>query len=151
MALELHIFTSREFFRLGAHGELDWTRSLAVLSTLVRGFMERGTDLAIVDVRDTHTTLSDEQIDGLVQVLEQGGLQPNHRVAILNRPRPERKAPAFVAAARDLGFDIAEFVDYEEAVEWLSRSEEPDPDFDRETYGGPGGQASPGARPTGGA
>ena len=150
MPLEMRIFTSHEFFQLGTHGELDWARSLTVLSTLVRGFMERGTDLAIVDVRDARNNLTDDQIDGLVQVLEQVGLQPHHRVAILNRRRAEPRAPMFVAAARELGFDIAEFIDYEDAVEWLSRSPEPDPDFERETYLGPGGQTNPGAQPSSG-
>ena len=143
MALEMQIITSQEFFRLGTHGELDWLKSLTVLSTLVQNFVERGTDLAILDVRDGQTDLTDLQLEALVKALKKIGLRKHHRVAILHRVRPHPRAVVFAEAAQERGFDIEAFDSYEEAVEWLSRSEQPDPDFDRELYLGPQGQESP--------
>ena len=136
MALEFHIITSHEFFRVGTHGELDWPKSLTVLSTLAKGFLERGTDLALLDVRDTQIDISETQVEGLVLVLKQVGFRYHHRLAILHKPRAG--SGIFVKAARDHGFDMEHFDDYEKAVEWLSSTDEEDPDFDRETYLGPG-------------
>jgi hypothetical protein len=147
VALEFHIITSQEFFRLGAHGEVDWSKSLEVLSILVKNFQDRGTNLALLDVRDTETDLTDEQVESFVNVLKKNGLREEHRVAILHRIRPNPKARVFVEAALDRGFDFGEFTSYEIAVEWLSQSDEEDPDFDRETYYGPDGQASSDQRP----
>jgi len=147
MALEFHIITSQEFFRLGAHGELDWNKSMTVLSTLVKAFVERGTNLALLDVRDTQTALSDRQVEALALVLKKIGLREQHRVAILHRPLPQPKSAVFVHAARDRGFDVGEFDSYEKAAEWLSRSDEKDPDFDREIYHGPQGRAEPDVHP----
>lgn len=132
MALEFHIITSHEFFRLGAHGELDWPKSLAVLSTLSKGFLERGTDLALLDLRDAQIDLSETQLEGLVLVLKQVGFRFHHRLGILHRPRVG--SGVFVNAAREHGFDMEHFDNYEKAVEWLSSTDEEDPEFDRETY-----------------
>jgi hypothetical protein len=147
MALEFHTITSKEFLRLGTHGELDWAESLNVVSTIVKSLIERGTDLVLADMRDTETSLTDEQILDLVLALKKLGQREYHRMAILHKVRPFPKAVPFVRFARQRGFDVAEFVSYEKAVEWLSRSDEKDPDFDRETYHGPEGQASPDAHP----
>jgi hypothetical protein len=147
VAVEFQIITSREFFRLGAHGELDWAKSMEVLTVMVKGFVERGTDLALVDVRDTKTDLSDLQVEALVTVLKKVGLRHHHRVAILHKPLLHSKAKLFAEAASDRGFDIADFTSYEKAAEWLSHSGEEDPDFDRETYHGQTGQARPDAAP----
>ena len=150
MALEFHIITSQEFFRLGAHGEMDWVKTLAVLSTLAKAFLERGTDLALLDVRDTQTDLSEQQIESLVHVLQQVGLREHHRVAILHRTKPRPLAAIFVDVAREHGFDVAEFVNYEKAVEWLSQSDEEDPEFDRDTYLGPSDHTNRGRHPPSG-
>jgi hypothetical protein len=147
VALELQIITSHEFVRLGAHGELDWSKSLQVLSTLVTTFLERRIDLAIVDLRDAKTSLSDEQIEELVSVMDQVGLQDHHRVAILHRPRPNPKSAVFADAARDFGFDVASFDNFERAVEWLSAPQGEDPDFDREIYQGPKDKGKPDPSP----
>jgi hypothetical protein len=149
VALEFQIITSREFFRLGAHGELDWPKSLEVLSMLGKAFVERGTDLALLDVRDTRTNLSDKQIKGLALVLQKAGFREHHRVAILHRPLPRPKAGVFATAARGRGFDIADFDNYEQAVEWLSRSSEEDPEFDRKTYYGTSRRIRRNAHPPG--
>jgi hypothetical protein len=114
--------------------------ALDALSMLAKELLSRGTDLALVDTRDTRTDLDDEHVEALVRVLRNVGFRRHHRVAILHRVRPRPKAVVFVEAALDQGFDFAEFVSYEKAVEWLSRSDEEDPDFDRETYHGPTGE-----------
>jgi hypothetical protein len=139
MALEFHIITSQQFFRLGSHGELDWPQSLGVLTTLVEGFAERATDLAMVDLRDTNVELNERQLEALAVVLKQIGVTAEHRIAILFSPTTARRPPIFVDAARKRGFDIARFYNYEEAAEWLS-TPPPDPgdEFDRDTYEGPG-------------
>jgi hypothetical protein len=143
MALEMQVITSHEFFRLGTHGELDWLKSLTVLSALVQNFDERGTDLAIIDVRDAQTDLTDLQLEALVKALKKIGVRKHHRIAILHRTRPHPRSVVFAEAAQERGFDIEAFDNYERAVEWLSRPEGPDPDFDRELYLGPQGQESP--------
>jgi hypothetical protein len=148
VALEIHIITSREFFRVGTHGELDWPRSLVVLSQMARAFVERGVTLALLDVRDARTYLSDAQIQSLVRTLRGSGVRENFRVAVLRSRRPGSRASILVRAARDLGFNFAEFESYERAADWLSSTGEPDPDFDRDVYMGPcGDSGASGARP----
>jgi len=142
MALELHIITSREFIRLGAHGELDWTKSLAVLSALAKSFVERGTNLAIVDLRDVRTVLSLDQVKALVHMLSHVGLNEMHRVAILHKRDVSPPAALFAHGAQEHGFDVEEFNSFEKAVEWLSNPERDDPDFDREIYHGPAGDSA---------
>jgi hypothetical protein len=141
MSLELNIITSREFFRLGTHGEVDWPASLRVLATVAKGFIERGTDRAIVDLRDSHVNLTEEQVGELVTVLKNAGFRGYHRVAFLRHPNPNRGK--FTDAAQKRGLDFGSFVSYEEATEWLSAAEEEDPEFDRETYRPPGGEGGP--------
>jgi hypothetical protein len=147
MPVEFQVITSKEFMRLGTHGELDWAKSMEVLTVLVKGLMERGTDLALVDVRDTKTDLSDLQVEALTTVLKKVGLRGHHRLAILHRPIPNSKAKLFVEAASNRGFDVEDFTSYEKAAEWLSHSGEEDPDFDREIYHGPGEKAKPDVAP----
>jgi hypothetical protein len=136
MALEIHIITSREFFRVGAHGELDWPKSLQVLSLLAKTFTQRGTNLALLDVRDARGYLTADQMKALASTLKNSGFRPHHRVAILRRPQPERDI-TFVGEAANLGFAFRAFESYEQAADWLSSSGEKDPDFDREVYLGP--------------
>lgn len=138
MALEFNIITSVEFLRLGTHGELNWPESLGVLAALAKGFIERGTDRAMVDLRDAQVNLTEEQIEELGAVLQEAGFRDYHRVAILRRPHPQ--AGAFVDVARDRGFNFMVFFSYEMAAEWLSSEDEEDPDFDREIYREPGAE-----------
>jgi len=145
LPIEFQIITSREFMRLGAHGELDWAKSMEVLTVVVKGLVERGTDLALVDVRDTKTDLSDIQVEALATVLKKLGLRGHHRLAILHKIIPNSKAKLFAEAASDRGFDVGDFTSYEKAAEWLSHSGEEDPDFDREVYHGP--EAKPDVAP----
>jgi hypothetical protein len=153
MALEFNIITSVEFLRLGTHGELNWPESLGVLAALAKGFIERGTDRAMVDLRDTQVSLTSEQIEELAAVLGEAGFRDYHRVAILRHPHPH--AGAFVDEARDKGFNFMVFFSYEKAAEWLSADDEEDPEFDRETYRAPGteeegrGEGPAGDGPTG--
>jgi hypothetical protein len=136
MALEFNIITSLEFLRMGAHGELNWAESLGVLAALAKGFIERGTDRAMVDLRDAQVKLTEEQVQELAEVLKEAGFRDYHRIAFLRHPHP--RAGEFVDAARDMGFNFMVFVSYEKASEWLSSEDEEDPEFDREIYRGPG-------------
>src|SRR5262245_43239500 len=145
MALEFNIITSVEFLRLGTHGELNWPESLGVLAALARGFIERGTDRAMVDVRDAQVNLTEGQIQELASVLNEAGFRDYHRVAILRHPHP--RAGEFADLARDKGFNFMVFVSYEKAAEWLSSEDEEDPEFDREIYRGPGAEGESDERP----
>src|SRR5436190_130624 len=116
----------RREVREGGHGELDWRQTLEVLSRLVKGLLERGTDLALVDLRDARHELTDKQRAALADLLGQVGVRAHHRIAILFAPTAHPRPPVFVEAARKLGFDVGRFYSYEEAAEWLSRSGEPD-------------------------
>jgi hypothetical protein len=145
MAIEFQIITSQEFVKLGAHGELQWPESLAVLAKLAKSFIERGTDRALLDVRDARIVLSDEQVRELVGVLKKVGFRGYHRLAVLRRPHP--RAGEFTEAARERGYDFGTFLSYELAAEWLSAPDEEDPDFDRETYHGPATGEGKGGKP----
>lgn len=137
MAVEFHVLTSSQFIRMGAHGNLDWDSSLRALSEVATAFLEKRTKLALLDVRDTVSTLTDDQVIRLVSELVRLGMGKGHRLAVLHKPRPHAKADIFAAAAMLRGFDVMSFDDYEMAAEWLSSSRDEDPDFDRELYEGP--------------
>jgi hypothetical protein len=134
MAIELHVFTVREFMRYGAHGEVDWDSTRIVLGKFAKAFAMGGSGLAIFDVRDATTSLTDEEIIDLADVFHEVGVSQSTRLAVLHRPRPNPKAGFFAAAAVHLGFDVESFDNYEAAVEWLSHPGGSDPEFERETY-----------------
>jgi hypothetical protein len=134
MALELHIFTAREFIRLGAHGDLDWNSTRELLATLARAFVLGGSDLAILDIRDASASLNDDQLVALVHVLRQAGFRQNHRLAVLHHASRHVRSDFFAAAAVHMGFDVGSFESYEQAVEWLSHVGGKDPLFYGETY-----------------
>lgn len=137
MPLEMHVFKVNEFVRLGTHGELDWNASREVLKKLVKAFVDGGERLALLDVRDSVSAMTDEQVIELVHVFVQGGVDSRHRLAVLHRPLPRPQSDIFALSAIMRGFDVGSFDDYERAVDWLSHPGGRDPDFDRDVYEGP--------------
>lgn len=137
MAVEMHVFKVQDFLRVGAHGELDWNASRDILRKLVKAFVDNGERRALLDVRDSVSAMTDEQVIELVHVFVQGGVTPRHRLAIVHRPLPNPHSDLFALSAITRGFDVGSFDDYERAVDWLSHSGDKDPDFDREVYQGP--------------
>ena len=139
VSIELNVITSREFLRMGAHGELDWNSSRELLSSLVKELMDRGTGLAILDVRDGISILTDLQIVALADIFISLGFTKNQRLAVLHAVRPHPQADVFAAAATRRGLDVGSFDSFEAAVDWLSASRAADPHFDRPIYNPPAG------------
>jgi len=151
MAIEFQVLKSSEFVRVGAHGEFDWDASIVTLAKIADEFTRKGMTLAMLDVRDGVASLTDEQVILLAGELRRMGMTPRHKLAVLHRPRPRPLADVFAAAAMLRGCDVMAFDDYERAAEWLSLSDEADPDFERDVYLGPrrGTKQKDGEPPTG--
>lgn len=118
--LELHVIKSREFVRVGAHGQIDWDQSRAGLAKLARLCVERKVDHAMLDVRDVYSDLNYEQLAALAWTFKDAGFKDHQRLAVLYHEDPEAQARLFVACAAERGWNVRAFDDFEEAVEWLA-------------------------------
>ncbi len=126
MAIELQIITAREFIRMGAHGQLDWDQSRAVLAKLAKTCMDRHIDRALLDVRDVRSDMTPAELAELVLVFRDVGFTDHQRLAILHRADPESKAHLFVMFAANRGWNVQGFDSFEDAVGWLAIAEETD-------------------------
>lgn len=135
MPLELQIIRAREFVQLGAEGKFDFESTRAVLKTLAAACRKRGIERAMVDVRESSSNLTPDDLAALVNGFTEVGFSPGLRLAILHGGDQQYRAKlfAFISALR--GWNVQAFEKFEEAFDWLSCAEE--------KRGEPGAEAVP--------
>ena len=128
MPLELQIIRAREFVRLGAEGQFDFESTRAVLKTLADACRKRGIERALVDVRETSSNLTPNDLAALVNAFSEVGFSKQLRLAVLHGGDQEYRAKlfAFISALR--GWTVRAFENFEEALEWLSSDQESESD-----------------------
>jgi hypothetical protein len=133
--MELQIIRAREFIRLGPEGHFDLKASKAVLAELARACCKRGIPQALLDLRALHPgpkpVFSPDDLVTLVNTFREVGFTRDDRLAVLYGSDPHHRARLFAFIAKLRGWSVQAFDDYEGAVLWLSRQEEPqeEPEF----------------------
>jgi hypothetical protein len=124
MPIELEIIRAAEFIRLGTAGKFDLNSSRAVLAGLAQACKRRGIDRALVDTRNAQAELSPAELASMVKVFREVGFGKNQRLAILHAAERYERAHLFAFISRMKGFNVRAFGQFEDALYWLSDSEE---------------------------
>jgi hypothetical protein len=124
MPLELQIIRASEFVRLGAHGQFDVASSKAALTELAAACHKRGIKQALMDLRALQPgpvpVFSPADLSTLVNTFHEIGFTKAHRLAVLYRSDPHRRARMFAFIGTIRGWNVRAFHDFEEALAWLA-------------------------------
>jgi hypothetical protein len=139
MPLELQIIRASEFIRMSAHGHFDLAASKAALAELVRACRKRGANQAMVDLRalppSPKPIFSPADLAELVRTFLQAGFTPEQRLAVLYHSDPHHRARLFAFLTTMRGWAVRAFGDFETALFWLSKDQEPRPKRGRSAAG----------------
>jgi hypothetical protein len=128
MSLQLEIIRATEFVRVGAQGQFDLAASKAALATVAAACRKRGVEHAVVDLRalqpGPRPVFSTADLVQLVNTFPAVGFTRRLRLAILYRSDPHKRARLFAFLSAMHGWNVRAFGDFEEALLWLSRSQE---------------------------
>jgi hypothetical protein len=131
MSLELHIIRASDFVRIGAQGHFDLAASKEALADLAMACRKRGIDHAMMDLRALHPgpkpVFTPADLAELVSTFPAAGFTQQQRLAILYSSDPHRRARLFAFLSTMHGWNVKAFGDFEEALVWLSSSQEPPP------------------------
>jgi len=129
MSQELHIIRASEFVRMDPHGYFDLATSKAALAELAAACRKRGIKQAMIDLRALHPgpkpVFSPADLAELVGTFCQIGFTRDERLAILYKSDPYRRARLFAFLSTMHGWSVKAFGDFEEALLWLSSTQEP--------------------------
>jgi hypothetical protein len=124
MPHDIRIVRSQDFVRLDAAGKPDFAQSCRVLAGLAQTCVERDIALALLDARDITPGLTMTELYQLAHAFHEIGFRHNHRLAVLHRYGSADRADFFAMCAKDRGFEVGAFDNYEEAIDWLNRPRE---------------------------
>lgn len=128
MPLELHIIRATEFVRVDPHGDFDLAASKAALALLAGACRKRGINQALVDLRALRPgpkpVFTPADLVELVNTFREVGLTHQQRLAILYHSDPHKRARLFAFLSTIHGWNVRAFGDFEEALLWLSSSQE---------------------------
>jgi hypothetical protein len=115
----LHVIRTADFVKLDAHGNPDLPESRRALERLAKACIDRGTNAALLDVREVYSTLKLVDVYSLVSAFHTMGFRREHRLAILHRYSASERAEFFAMCASERGWHVRAFDTYEEALEWF--------------------------------
>ena len=120
MPLDLKVIHIKEFLRMNPAGEFDLARSKEALAGIAKAASEAGEVDVLLDIRGFESHMS------TVDIYELAGELGNYREAFKNKValldiRDERfeQAEFFETCARNWGFQVRVFTEFESAIEWL--------------------------------
>lgn len=133
MTITHTIIQAKDFIKITVIGELDLRASKKVLAKLATA-AGLPTDYDILlDGRQAHSVVTDSDLLELVDVLCQHRPAFRNKIAVLC---PEPKSPKtqfWERSWREAGFEIAFFLEFEEAMNWLNTCVYFHIDYDGET------------------
>ncbi len=130
MPIDLEIIRAREFIRLGARGRIDLKASKLVLAELAGACRKRGINQAMLDLRalpapGPKPVFSEQDLVSLVNTFHEIGFTKRQRLAVLYHSDPHRRAPMLTFIAKQRGWNVQAFKNFEDALIWLSHADEP--------------------------
>ena len=129
MTVEYKIIRAKDFIRARPAGELDLEQSKKILKKIA-AIAEPPADYEILlDVRDVNlspaTMLTDADLYELIGVLVEHRQSFRNKICILTRPDSQLGRAEFAElCARNRGFFMDVFADFETAIEWLQTAVE---------------------------
>ena len=122
MPYDIRAISSRDFLRTDVNGFVDFPISKKILAEIASACAENENHHILLDTREATTNLSATDVYELVLALQALGFGGNqHRIGVLNRPKDDfDRARFFELCARNRGFNVRAFRDFEEALLWLN-------------------------------
>jgi hypothetical protein len=120
MPYNVQIIKSQDFVRLDAHGQPDLERSRHALVAIAAMSRQSGVDRALIDVRNSHGQLTTKDLYLLASAFSEIGFPSDFRLAVLHRFSGGDKAETFAMFAKQRGWNVQSFADFEEAFEWIN-------------------------------
>ncbi len=117
---------------MGTHGEFDFEKTRAVLADLATACRKRGIHRALLDVRDSHSNLTPDDLAALVNIFSENALSKYLRLGIVHTGNQEYRTKLFVFFSSMRGRKVRAFGDFEAAMLWLSKSEK-EPEVEQES------------------
>jgi len=128
MPLELHIIRATDFVQVDPQGHFDLAASKAALALLAGACRKRGINQALVDLRALQPgpkpVFTPADLVELVNTFREVGFTHQERLAILYHSDPYKRARLFAFLSTIRGWNVRAFGDFEEALLWLSSSQE---------------------------
>ena len=126
MTCDVRVIPVREFMKTQISGEVDLNASRNMLCELMAFAKREQMSRLLIDCREASSGSSVLDLWTLAKDLGSLGLSPQHRVALLNRPKDEFDRGAFLElCAGNRGFQIKAFREFEAAVAWLTSDSAP--------------------------
>ena len=117
----IRIIHINDFVRADVDGHFDLKRSQELLKELAGFTRENPTQHILLDGREATSDLTTVDIFNLVSSLFEAGVGVRNKLALLNRPKDDFDRAAFLElCARNRGFNISAFRDFEAALAWLN-------------------------------
>src|SRR4051794_12530170 len=89
MAANVRVIPIKEFLRTDVAGNLDLQTSRSLLQGIMRACKTHNVDRVLIDTREATSKASVADVWTLASDLSSMGLSPQHRVAIVNRPKDD--------------------------------------------------------------
>jgi len=120
LPLDLKVIRIREFLRTNPEGEFDLAKSKEVLAGIAKAASQAGDVDVLIDIRGFHSQMSVVDIYELASELGDYRTAFKNKVAILDLLDEKfDQAEFFETCARNWGFQVRVFVDFEAAIDWL--------------------------------
>jgi hypothetical protein len=120
MPYDVRVIPISAFLRTDVSGTIERGTSRVILKELLKSCAERNINHVLIDCREAVGRATATDIFMLVNDFEELGLSRQHRIAILNRPKDDFDRAAFIAlCAKNQGYQVQAFRDFEEAFTWL--------------------------------
>jgi hypothetical protein len=139
MSLQVEIIRATEFIRVGAEGQFDLAASKEALASVATACRKRGIQNAVLDLRallpGPKPVFTTADLVELVNTFPGVGFTRRLRLAILYRSDPHKRARLFAFLGMLRGWSVQAFGDFEHALLWLSKRQEPTPRPSRSSAG----------------
>jgi hypothetical protein len=124
MPIHLKIIRATEFLIAAAQGQIDFKVSQRLLSALASAATTRQGHEVLLDMRNAQSALSASDLWNLAAELNRGSATMPRKIAVLSQMSASSQAAFFALCAKNSGIRIQAFTSFEEAVQWLSTSEQ---------------------------
>ena len=124
MATEYKIYKIKDFIRKTPKGELDIDKSIRIVWEIAAASGFHHDHNLLVDLRQTEPLSNFEDILRVAAEFAkyQGVFQNKIAVVIPDTPDRRKRAQFFIRALGEETFEIEYFTEFEDAIEWLSKT-----------------------------
>jgi hypothetical protein len=120
MPVDIQIIRACEFVRMGSHGEFDFDSTHEVLMTLAAACHKRGVERALLDVRNSTSNLTPDDLGKLIRGFSKAVATKRFRLAVLHTEQQNYRATLFAFFGAMVGRKVRASVNFEDALGWLS-------------------------------